>query len=425
MRITFEAAPGAMECGVQFSDWDRAALNGNSLGLFAWVSAGGTAAVPREIVLRDGASVLARLSPLYDTAEIVAKLAPGATGRTRFAHACVNRLALREQGAIAVEVVDEAGVRALVGRLVYAGNDLRDIIPPIVLDLAPVLVTSLGRSGSTILSQALGAHPALCTVGGYPFEYRFFSYCLHAALVLTSPAGHAHSMGGDSFEDRHPSDVGFNPFNHRDYDRALGHDGLREFYEGAFARDAARFLVGQAGAAVTLAAAGKPGATGFVEKMSGFALANFAHNACAGTREIVLTRGFEDLVRSMLAFDRQRGTTNFFDADSPEAADAWLMEMAYRQAHLAGRAREAGLVHVAYEELVGDPRARLTRLAKELEIDANPAAVEAMCAPFDGSAFSEAHSTAASKADLDLEAMFSKSARERAAAFVRGSGAAP
>ena len=302
-----------------------------------------------------------------------------------------------------------AGVRHALGEIRYSGNEIATIGKQ-DLGLSPILVTSLGRSGSTVLAHALGLHPEVAAVGGYPFEYRFFSYCLHAAYVLTSPAGHAHSMGGDAFENRHPFSIGFNPFNHRDYDRVLGHDALRDWYEGPHAAATARFFMGQAREALAIAARGKPGATAFVEKMGGSLLANVAHNLCAGTREIVLLRSFWDVARSMIAFDAKRGTTGFFPAANRGEADAWLRDLADQQRHLERRAQLPGMAAISYEALMGDPQATLAELAAALGLDAGTAAVAAMCEATGASNYSASHSTRAEQGRIDFEAIFSPGA---------------
>jgi hypothetical protein len=400
----------ALRAGAQFADWERPGVNGNSAGMFIWVAGAESKPAVREIRLRNDAQCIGRLSPLRDTREVLEALCPAHAERARFAHLCINRLILRAEGTIEVVAAEEAGDNHLVGRIEFSGNRPHDDAPRIDVGLAPILIDSLGRSGSTILADSLGSHPAIANFGGYPFEYRFFSYCLHAVYVVTSPANHPHSMGGDAFENRHPFDIGFNPFNHRDYDRLLGHDRLREFYEGEFARDAAKFFMGQARRAIALNAQAKPGAVAFVEKVGGPLLANLAANVCANVREIVLIREFWELALSMIAFDAQRGTSGFFSATTREDADAWLVELALQQDHLRRRARFDGMIAVSYADLMRDPRGRMKALMDELRIETDAAALDAMVKPFGPNAYRRAHSTDDRKRSIEPDAIFSAGA---------------
>lgn len=265
------------------------------------------------------------------------------------------------------------------------------------------------------MANSLGQHPEVAQIGDYPFEYRFFSYCLDATYVLTSPANHDFSMGGDAFETRESFKIGFNPFNHREYDRLIGNDDLRTFYEGKFARETARFLMARASDAIALAAANKQRAVAFVEKMAGVHLANLAENLCAGVREIVLVREFWSMVLSMIAFDRKRGTASFFSGDP----DWWLLSMAFQYSFLLQRSRLDGKILVDYDELMLDPRARLTRLARELGLSAADEALEAMLVPFAANnKYREAHSTD-TLPKQEYRLLFSDAAIEAVEPFLR------
>lgn len=420
MRAEFagRTAHPSWRARVQFADWDRPAVNGNSFGLFVCVHADDARPDVRGIDLLDGGYPVGRLARLHESREVLASLCPGDEDRAVFGHLCIDRLVLRDAGEIAVVATDAHGRRHHLGDIGFSGNRAADCVEPQDLGLAPILVTSMGRSGSTVLANALGLHPAVMSVGGYPFEYRFFSWCLHAAHVASAPANHGTSMGGDAFETRHDFELGFNPFNHRDYDRLAGHDRLREFYEGAFAGDAVRFFLLQARTALAIHAREKPAARAFVEKMGGTPLANLAANTCSNLQEIVLLREFRDMVGSMIAFDAKRGTTGFYSPRGRKEADAWLVELAFRQAHLAHRARLRGKLLVAYEDLVRDPRACMARIAPALGLGGDVAAIESMLGAFGENAYTGQHSTMAQRKGLDLEAIFSAGAIAAAEAMI-------
>ncbi len=82
--------------------------------------------------------------------------------------------------------------------------------------LTPILVTALGRSGTTLLMNRL--LESVFIVGGelYPFELRMLSYYATVYNVLTAPGDHQHSTHPDALEGTGTL-VGSNPFFHDSY----------------------------------------------------------------------------------------------------------------------------------------------------------------------------------------------------------------
>jgi hypothetical protein len=382
-----------LRLGARFADWERPAVNGNSIGIFFWVFSETGKPDPQEIFLRYDAQCIGRLSTLSDSQQTLKSLCPGREKSAVFGHLCINRLILRSHGRIAVLVSDEAGYRHHLGTITFDGNLASKGLLNLDLGLRPILISSLGRSGSTVLTNSLGLHPEIALFGGYPFEYRFFSYCLHATYILSSPANHDFSMGGGAFETSNTFNIGFNPFNHRDYDRQLGNSRLRKYYEGDFTRKTAQFFVGRAKEGIALAALRKKRAVAFVEKMGGAHLANLADNICANVREIVLVRGFWDMATSMIAFDAKRAL-KAFNSGNP---DDWLIAMAFQHLHLLRRSRLSGKIVVSYEDLTRDPQQRLETLARELGIARDTGSINAMMKPFREKSYLTGHSTGSSK----------------------------
>lgn len=79
--------------------------------------------------------------------------------------------------------------------------------------LQPLLVTALGRTGTTWLMRLLSQHPALVMDTRYPYELRIAQYWIHTLGVLAEPANHLQSSTPNQFrQDRYL--VGHNPFYH-------------------------------------------------------------------------------------------------------------------------------------------------------------------------------------------------------------------
>jgi len=77
-------------------------------------------------------------------------------------------------------------IRALGGRLkrrvrMWIGKKEPPQIPTF---LTPILVSSTGRSGTTLLMQLLGSSPQIVFNRAYPFEVRYLSYLLRWSLIL-------------------------------------------------------------------------------------------------------------------------------------------------------------------------------------------------------------------------------------------------
>lgn len=407
---TGSISPG-LQLFAQFSDYERPAVNGISVSMFLTISAPETKPVLTSLWLIVGSQTIARVTQFRDEEAAIAQLAPHALGRAVYCQLSLNRLILRSHEHIDVLATDGV-TRYHLGTIVITGNDTTEIVPKVKLRLRPILISSLGRSGSTVLANSIGLHPHVTAVGDYPFEYRFFSYCLHAVNVLTSPANHDTSMGGDAFEQRLLYTIGFNPFNHRSYDRRIGHDAIRDFYENAHARAVAHVMMAQSDEAMTLVAREKPNVVAFTEKMAGPHLASLAHNLCEDVQEIVLIRNFWDMISSMLGFDTKRGIRTF-GSEEPR----WLQGMARQYASLVQRGRRPESILVRYEDLTRATLVTLSDLLTKLGLNADSRAIDAVASPFEQTDYREAHATQRLR-DEELRSLFSSESLARVDAIL-------
>ena len=76
----------------------------------------------------------------------------------------------------------------------------------------PLLVTSAGRSGSTLMMNRLHAHPEVVLMNHHPAEVKLLSYYAHALRILSSPADHERSTDPDLMA-TDPYHIGFNPYH--------------------------------------------------------------------------------------------------------------------------------------------------------------------------------------------------------------------
>ena len=65
----------------------------------------------------------------------------------------------------------------------------------------PVMLTALGRSGTTLLMQLLSEHRGILTSNFYPYEVKQASYWMHLLKVMSDPADFSNSSHPDRFGD--------------------------------------------------------------------------------------------------------------------------------------------------------------------------------------------------------------------------------
>jgi hypothetical protein len=240
---------------------------------------------------------------------------------------------------------------------VQAGGALRAPNPAlngrpraVLSDLAPILVTAPGRSGTTLLMGLLARSAAIVAAELVPYELRLISYHAAAWNVLTSPADlerstHPDHLEGDGFH------IGFNPFHSPQYAHAFRSAApIRDYFDD--------FAPAQIAANAALLIReyyrrladdrGKSGARFFAEKGNNLhkPTRQFTRHAFGHIREIVILRDPRDVLCSHMAYF----------SSSPEKAFNQLTHASKQL--LAIRAEQRSDIHVLkYEDMVrGEPR---------------------------------------------------------------------
>lgn len=241
----------------------------------------------------------------------------------------------------------------------------------------PLLVTSLGRTGTTLLMGLLAAHPEIVAEQTYPYESFAARYWLHLVRILAAPADHDESSHPSAFTQDHRR-IGHNPF----HTAPLTNDpAIAELLGRTYVERLARFSQESIDELYGALAAnqGKPDARFFVEKFHPDHVPRIALELYPGAREIFLVRDFRDVLVSVLAFNEKRGTVDFgrerFQTDE-EYVD-WI-RMGAEWLVTAWKDRQATSHLVRYEDLATRPVETFETALAYLEVDRSPELVEAL-----------------------------------------------
>ncbi|MGA8261671.1 MAG: sulfotransferase [Arenicellales bacterium] len=258
-----------------------------------------------------------------------------------------------------VAVLDDGGIVEL-GRLVYTRQRLETGFQPV---LQPLMVSSLGRSGSSWLMHLLGRHPDIVVHGEHPYESRLCKYYVHNLLRTLSEPPETLSPAYD--------DELFAVNTHwLTAELPLDTDQYRRFRREHL-ENLARFCQ-QETDAVYLEVAGGQGKRPrfFAEKHGAGHTARLLGELYPDSREIILVRDFRDMYCSVRDFNRRRGRSDF-GMDRAAPGEDLLQVTARRAAGLACsyRSRRRDVFLLRYEELVRDPERRLQETLEHIGID--------------------------------------------------------
>jgi hypothetical protein len=235
----------------------------------------------------------------------------------------------------------------------------------------PVLVTTLGRTGSMLLLRLLSFHPDVLVYRPHRFEQRIASYWADALLSLAEPAAFLRQIAP-------PPDV-------EDPLWWLGREGAAPW--GLRDTEVVEWLGGDAVDAIAAAFVQRIDATYdriaattdtgdallFAEKAN-LRPAAILRELYPGAKELFLVRDFRDMVSSILAFNQKRGAQGFgragaaSDADYVASLGGWARGLVR-----AWERRGAGAHLVRYEDLVTDPERTLAGVHEYLAVDASAA----------------------------------------------------
>jgi sulfotransferase family protein len=277
---------------------------------------------------------------------------------------------------LAVRLEDGSGVP--VGSIEIDRKPLRPDYEP---RLQPLILSTLGRSGSTWLMQMLAAHPEVVVFRRFPYESTPAKYWLHTLRVISEPVNIIQS--GDA-KTSHTNlwQVGNNP--HHD-DRVYEQLPLANWFGHEHVERLAAFCQRTIDDwYMTLARTQlQAGPVYFAEKhVSPNYLPSLIWELYPRAKEVFLVRDFRDMAQSIMAFDAKRGFAGFGRPDGV-SDEQYLHGELRRMAQDLTRdwVERRDRAHlVRYEDLVYQPVETLTGMLQYLELDASPETMQEVLA---------------------------------------------
>jgi Sulfotransferase family len=283
-----------------------------------------------------------------DFRDDLTSIAPGATGRYGFEFKFEPALSLFDDHNIEVKVAD-------TDRVLPGGA--RKLSRPTMMaqPLLPILVTSSGRAGSTLLMQYLSQLPEVVVGYAYPYELKLANYYSAAFSVLAADEDRMNSTDPETmFDGKFRHLIGSNPYTRS------GHHGKRPLpYTRQFFDVRVPAIFAETFRSILLeyytslkSEQNKPSARFFAEKSSLDEVARKGPRIFFGTvREVVLVRDPRDQLCSSKAF---------WKLSSQQAMR--LVIMASNRLEDIFQKADSDMIVVKYEDLVTDTAKTMQRV---------------------------------------------------------------
>lgn len=349
------------------------ALDVYDLEIAGWVLGAAVPAVAIEV--HSEGQVLRRV-PLDQERPDVARELPevAEAGRCGF-RLWVGTVGLEPGVPLQVRAVLADETRVRIGGITYRHQPLRTGFAPA---LQPLMLTTMGRAGTTWTMRLLAEHPEIVVHRWHPYELRAARYWWHMLKVLGEPKD-PHRSGQADFFQTNRSFVGHNPFYP---DPMQTTPGLRQWFGRGYVEELGAFCQRQIEECYRRIgeAQGQTAPAFFAEKHRADGLPWLVWELYPEAKEVFLVRDFRDVVSSMLAFNAKRGHRVFGPdhVQSDEDFARYLRNSTVRQLARSWPKRQDRAHLIRYEELIGQPAATLSGVLGYLGLANDDATVEGM-----------------------------------------------
>jgi hypothetical protein len=243
--------------------------------------------------------------------------------------------------------------------------------------MRPLMITTLGRTGSTWAVRLLAQHPSIVAYRPFEYEPRITSYWAGVLMGLSEPASYFQALDSDSIVGPWWLGAGrLRPLPLRLIDAEI-----EDWFTGSSVERLARFGRTQIEAFYRIVAQlqARSDPTFFIEKTWPDAVPATVWDLYPNAREIVLVRDVRDMVCSMLAFNAKRGFNAFGRADAP-SDEHFIRGLRNSVKRLidSWRERASSVYLLRYEDLVLEPMRTIESVLKYLGIDIDEASAARM-----------------------------------------------
>jgi hypothetical protein len=361
-----------------------------ALDLRGWVI-GAQSPVASVLVLRDG--VVLRALPVEIDRPDVAATHPGLPEAERSGFfGTLSALSLAPRFELQVEVLLEDGTQLPLALVRGTRAPLSSSYEP---RMQPLLLTTLGRTGSTAVVRMLAAHPEIVAYRPFEYEPRVATYWMGVFRALSDPASYRRQLaptgtidgvwwlGEETPLPRPVRDAALDPW--------LDATAIGELAGVAQQRIERLY-------AEVARTQERPEARYFVEKYRPDPVPELMLELYPRAREVMLVRDFRDMIASMFAYNEKRGRQGFRRDRATSDRDYILNDVGVQVGALADAwARRSETAHLLrYEDLVLRPEETVQALVAHLGLEAGPGAVEPMLGSLLGrDSGSEGHRTVA------------------------------
>ena len=238
--------------------------------------------------------------------------------------------------------------------------------------LTPIIITSMGRSGTTLLMGLLSRHPAVAAPLVFPYEERFASYYANAfrEISVVGTSGEVTQTGVV----RAALGTGVNNVLKPGLFKRLRSDARLNLCTALIAQNAN--AVRQIIDACYSGFAPGQNSEFFAEKMIGYFKTQSAlYTLYPDLKEIILVRDFRDTFTSAMKFNEKRGIRGFGAEQSRDDGE-WISKFSTDAAEIMSAAKQRpNSFVIQYEDLIRDTGAQLQKLFRWLNIEAGEAVV--------------------------------------------------
>jgi hypothetical protein len=267
------------------------------------------------------------------------------------------------------------------------------LVSPFSPRLQPLVLTTMGRTGSTAVVRMLAAHPEVVAYRPFEHEPRVATYWMDVFRALSDPAGYRRQLSPTGLLEGtwwlgHQTPLP-RPLHDPALDPWLDATAIGELAAVAQERIERLYIE-------VAAAQGRPNASHFVEKYRPDSVPRLMLELYPGAREVMLVRDFRDMIASMFAYNEKRGRQGFSRDRATSDHDYVVNSLRPSVVAMADawRSRSARAHLLRYEDLVQRPEETVQSLLGHLGLDAGPKTVAPMVASLTGrDSRSEAHRT--------------------------------